>query len=272
MNSEIISNAEQFLSDENTRFEELVSAIEKSHHQAQVMNDEITSLKRESELLKGQLEEEKAQIEISKNKLISDARQEANEIIEQTQKDVAEILDSLRAEIKDAQSSSEKQEAQKSAREASRQLSEKSKENRENLRKQVSAAHKSKSLEAEDLVIGEYYHSDLYQIDGQILEVLPRENQAVLKSGVLTVNVPISSLSYISSDSQTQKEEFGKQSIEEKRQTQSIINERRNSVKTEIKLLGLVVSEALVKLDQFIDDIKSESCAGKGTGAKTSRT
>lgn len=269
---EIISAAENLISDENTKFEELVSAIEKSHQHAEVMTNEIASLKRESKLLQEQLEKEKEQIAISKNKLITDARQEADQIIQKTQNDVSKILDSLREEIKEAQSSSEKQNAQKSAREANRQLSEKAKINREKIAKHK-YDHKTKKLTIDNLMIDEYYHSDLYNIDGQISEILQDKKEVVLKSGVLTVNVPINSLSYISQDKQNKKNQYSKQSKTEKRQTQKIINERKNIMNTEIKLLGLTVPDALMQLDQFIDDAVLANISlvrivhGKGTGA-----
>lgn len=272
LKDEIISKAEQLLSDENIRFEELVAAIEKSHHKAQAMQDEIQSLKRESDKQKLALEAEQERINATKEQEVAAAKQEALTIVQTARQEVEQLLEQLRTEIHEAQSSVSKQAAQKSAKEIERKLSETGKELSAQIQTEQYSKHIDQELTAADIEIGEYYHSVLLNLTGQAMTKPDNKEQVSLKSGSMTINVPLASLR-IAEQKNTAINQYSQQAMTERHSTKKIISDRKSMFQSEIKLLGLTVDEALFKLDDFIDDAVLANIPfirivhGKGTGA-----
>lgn len=273
LHQEVIQAAQHLMSDENVKFEELVSAIEKSHQQTKKMQDEIEILERESIRLKEDLELEKKEIDASKNKEILQAKEEAYNIVEKAKLQVNKLLENLREEIKEAQHSHGKQRAQKSAKDISRKLSETSKNLGEEIHHNKFEQAIDKPLTTKDIKIGEYYHSVLLNVTGQAVELPDNKNQVAIKSGVMTVNVPLASLRKVKSKEVKLKEKYGKEARQASHSTKKIVNDRKMMFNPEIKLLGLTVAEALSLLDEFIDDAVLSNLPmirivhGKGTGA-----
>lgn len=270
LDESIIASAEQLLSDESVQFEELVSAIEKSHHQAKEMEDEIRSLKRESATLKENLEEEKQNIEAEKDHLLHKANQEARKIVEKAQEEVADILETIRQQIAESQNAFNRQETQKKAKNAERLLSELDKKLEKKNRKKN--RYHNRELSVEDIEVGSHYYSDLLQISGIAMSKPDAKKQIMLKSGVMTVNVPISSLRLVDEDNTNTNQKNTRIEQKFKNSTRDIISTRKQSFNSEIKLLGMTTAEALDELDRFIDDAVLANIPsirivhGKGTG------
>ncbi|HHU52564.1 MAG TPA: endonuclease MutS2 [Clostridiaceae bacterium] len=273
LNSEIIAAAEQLLSDENIKFEEMIAAIEASHQKAQTMQDEIQSLQRESLKQKQNLENERRQLIAAREKAINSAQQEAADIIQSARLEVDQLLTQLKADIAQAQSSKEKQNAQKSAREAERQLSESGKKIELEICNNQKNSQLDPALTAEDIIAGEYYYSVLFNITGQALTKPDNKDQVSLKSGTLTINVPLSSLRLADKDRNNFQTTYSEQARTERNSTRKIISERKMMFESELKLLGCTVDEALYKMDEFIDNAVLANIPvirivhGKGTGA-----
>ncbi len=272
LDEKIIAAAEQLISDESVQFEELVAAIEKSHHQAKKMEDEIAALERESLLLKKSLEDEKREVETQKKLLLQKANQEAEQIIVDAQAEVASILQELRAQVSVAQSGSEQQKAQKSAKNSERLLNELSIQlEKESL--QLNHKSKPKKLRDKDIVIGNQYYSDLLQAAGIVMSEPDSKHQVILKSGVMSVNVPVSSLSPVDENNTNTNQKNTLLEKQFRNSARKIISKRKNNFSPEIKLLGLTTAEALAELDHFIDDAVLANMPqirivhGKGTGA-----
>ena len=273
LKSDIILAAKQLISDENIKFEELVAAIEASHHKAQTMQDEIRSLQRKSLTQKQNLENERKQLIADRDKAIADAHQEAADIIQSARREVELLLTQLKTDISQAQSSTEKQIAQKSAREIERQLSEGAKKIEIEILKKSKDNQLDQTLSAEDIVIGEYYHSILFNITGQALNKPDNKDDVSLKSGTMTINVPLSSLRFVDKSSSNSQNVYSLQTRTERNATAKIISERKMLFESELKLLGSTVDEALYKMDEFIDNAVLANIPvirivhGKGTGA-----
>ncbi|NLJ69857.1 MAG: endonuclease MutS2 [Clostridiaceae bacterium] len=270
---EIIAAAEQLVSDENIKFEEMVAAIEASHHKAQKMKDEIQSLQRESLKQKQNLENERKELVAAREEAIVNAQQEATEIIQSARLEVEQLLTQLRAEIKQAQSSNEKQNAQKSAKEIERKLSEKAKNIEIEMYQKSKDSKPDQTLSAEDIVVGEYYHSVIFNITGQALTKPDNRDEVSLKSGMMTINVPLASLRLADKNWNDSQNIYSEQARTERNATRKIISERKMMFESELKLLGYTVDEALYQMDEFIDNAVLANIPvirivhGKGTGA-----
>lgn len=267
----IIEAAKELVSDENTRFEELVAAIEKSHQEARRLEDELKVLAREEQVQKEQLGKEKAKLQQEKQRLISTAQQEAQSVITRAQAEVEEMLEDIRQNIKKAQLGSDWQDLQKQAKNAERILAEKNHKLSHQIRQGQKKHREGKALKPDQINIGKSYYSNLYGLTGQVVEILSNK-EAILKSGVMTVNVPLSSLEPV--ELKTGKEQTKHQN---KKITgdgmRQIVSRKTGSFRPEIKLLGLTVAEALTALDDYLDDAVLSNAAsvrivhGKGTGA-----
>ena len=273
LKAEIISAAEQLISDENIKFDELVAAIEVSHHKAQIMQDEIRSLQRESLKQKQNLENERKELVTAKEKAIAAAQQEAAEIIQSARLEVDQLLTQLKTDIKQAQSSNEKQIVQKSAREIERQLSENAKKIETEMYRNSHDSQFDQTLVAEDIVVGEYYHSNLFNITGQALTKPDNKEEVSLRSGAITINVPLASLRLTNKIQNNSQSIYSQQARAERNATGKIISERKLMFESELKLLGFTVDEALYMIDEFIDNAVLANIPvirivhGKGTGA-----
>lgn len=267
----IIAAAKDFVSDENTRFEELVAAIEKSHQEARRLEDELQSLAREGKLQKEQLDKEKAKIQQEKEKLVSAAQQEAQDIIDSAQAEVAEILDELRLKIKDAQAGVDWQDLQKQVKNAERILTEKNHDLSRQIRQKQKETRSGQSLKVDQIRLGETYYSKQFALTGQVVEILD-DQEVIFKSGVMAVNVPISSLELADPehDKDYRKTPPKRSPRDGMRQ---IVSQKAGNFQPEIKLLGLTVAESIALLDSYLDDAVLANATsvriihGKGTGA-----
>ena len=88
----IIQNATEHLSEENIKFEDIISNLEKSRQEAERERQIIKKYKLDSEMLKKELEEEKERISKTKQKLTENANREAKKILEQAKKEAEEII------------------------------------------------------------------------------------------------------------------------------------------------------------------------------------
>lgn len=95
ISEDIIRNAKQLVSDENTHFEEVVAQLERSRIEYDKLNEEARALKAEQEQLKAELEKEKQRIEATKDSEFERARIEAMRIVENCRMESDKLLDEL---------------------------------------------------------------------------------------------------------------------------------------------------------------------------------
>ncbi|MGN0692072.1 MAG: endonuclease MutS2 [Oscillospiraceae bacterium] len=95
ISEDIIRNAKELVSDENTHFEEVVAQLERSRIEYDKLNEEARALKAEQEQLKADLEKEKQRLEASKDSEFERARIEARRIVENCRMESDKLLDEL---------------------------------------------------------------------------------------------------------------------------------------------------------------------------------
>lgn len=116
MSGEIIDSAQELVSEENKRFEQVVEDLEKSRQELEALKADIVKEQEKTKLLTLQIEKERAEAEKAKEFEISKARQQAMSIVEEVRFEadlLMEDLEKLRRE-KDKADFSERVKASRS--------------------------------------------------------------------------------------------------------------------------------------------------------------
>ena len=249
----IIDRARSLISEEGQRFEELVSAIEESHREARDIEERIARLQQEAVDVNNSLLLARDKLEKEHDQVLSEAREEASELLDAAREEIDRLLRETKEQSLDHRVASE----------ARGRLSEISKKYQ--MRKRITPVASDGPLTAESLVVGEKYRSRSMAVEG-VLRALPdAKGQVVLEAGSFRVTVPFTDLA------RAKREKAAKKTRTEHSATlRSDIVMRAGA---ELMLLGKRVDEALILLDQFIDDAVLAGLSplrivhGKGTGA-----
>ena len=269
----IIADAEALISDEGAQFEELVAAIEQSHHQAATMRDEIETLRREAEELRDNLEADRAKFEQRKKEQQIKAKEEAYRILTEAEREAADMLEEFKQSMKHAKHSSVSE-----LHDIKRGIDEK----RTKLSEELGEAHLKQGVDRvllpEDIVVGQRYEAVGLGIEGVAVAPPDNKDQVQLQNGTITVSVPIKALrpqqeAKPSGPSRRDRRRRKSASAPRGSATAKMMEEKHSSVQSELKLLGFRVDEALRELDSFLDDAvltgitSARIVHGKGTGA-----
>lgn len=261
----IIEQAKSLLSDEGLRFEELVSAIEKSRVEADRMRDEIVALHDQAERDRLKLEQERQAFQEKSKSIVQQAREEARELYETAQHEIDELLEQTRQAMKE-QDAYARHEGMTRARHKARS-------GRSRIEGEIGRATLSASggeVPAQ-LIVGQEYTAPALGMTGRLVEGPDNRGQCVIQSGAMKVSVPAEGLR-LPRPEQPQPESAKNQGAR-KRAKETLTMNRTMTMSTEIQLLGQTVEEALQTLDKYLDDAVLAGISsvrivhGKGTGA-----
>lgn len=256
----IIERSKEMLSDENIKFEDILTGIEKSRQTAEKDSEETGRMKREIEELKRQLEKEREKIEKQKDKIYDRAREKAEKIIERAQEETEEMLAQMRA----AQKEKDQQEAIRAVAELKRELGLKQKKTGKKPQNRTAPQIKRKSLNINNIKLGATVILDDIGDKGSVLSINKKDNTVVVQVGIMKV---------------TSKVENLREAEEEKTKIPKTVKGyssggglRSGAVKTEKDLRGMLLEEALLEADKFLDEASMAGLEtvsiihGKGTG------
>ena len=250
-----IHKAKEYLSQDNIRFEDVLSDIEKNRTQAEKEKDEAAILKSEIEKLKIEIKKEKERINKEKSNIIAKAKEEARAIVMNTRYESEELLDRLKELYKqglDANNEKSLQEARAGIR------------NLDNIEGGLVESFVSHEyLEApKNLKPGETVLMINLNQKATVLDEPDSDGQVTVQAGIMKVKVNTKQLKRVDE----QKESLDK--INRVR----VAGVKSSAVKLELDLRGLNVEEAIDKVDKYIDDAviaglhEVSIIHGKGTG------
>ncbi len=257
----IIDKARALISDEGTRFEQLVSAIEQSHREARAMEEEIDRLRLETVRAKETLEMEREALSEERERLLSRAREEAASLLDETRTEIDLLLEEMRREA-----ASDAVGDHRVASEARGRLA--SIEKKYKMRS--SAGYDADTLvDPATLRLGESYEARSLGVSGILRELPDSKEQVVLESGSFKVTVPVSELR----PARKQREQKRRRRPSKNETSSSLRSDIVMRASTELMLLGKRVDEAIGEIDLFLDDALLAGLSpvrivhGKGTGA-----
>lgn len=248
----IIEHARSLISQEEQDVAGLIASLETSNVLAQRKQEEAEASLQEIQSKLNALEEERAKIEASAEKIRRKAEEEALEIIRQARQESEDILQELR------QMHLDNARAQAEAQEKRKKLSEKE----DKLAAKVTKGPKVLTNKVKKVKIGEDVYVPKFTQHGTVLTLPDKNGNLQLQIGIMKVTVNIEEL-----QQSAKAKESGKTMVHK------ISSSKTENIKSELDLRGLMVEEALDKVDKYLDDAYLSSLAqvriihGKGTGA-----
>lgn len=249
----VIQNAAERLSEENIKFEDVISNLEKSRQEAENERQLVEKYKRDAEILKQELEEEREKIRITKQKLTENANREAKKILEKAKKEAEDIID----EIKKARKMKSEQDMNRALNEARTNIN-KNIKNRDMA--QVAKPVTNNDIPKKLIRGNEVEILDISQ-KGTVVVPPNADGNVVLQVGIMKITSHISNLRLLKT-SAPKKQAASRHG--------SVL--KTASIKTEIDLRGFMLDDALFATEKYLDEAymagleKVTVIHGKGTG------
>ncbi|HHU07790.1 MAG TPA: endonuclease MutS2 [Clostridiaceae bacterium] len=260
----IIARAQDLISDEGAQFEELVASIEKSHQEAKRMREEIEALRAEAKTAREELAAEEIKLEDKRQQILDQAKIEAAELYIQAEQDVEQLLAELKQKINQDAGHHIISEARGQIRQAQEKIAGQRQKDR-------LIRHAGQPLSADDIQPGQVYDAPALGLSGTVEGYPDNKGNVVLRSGQMQVTVPVTALTWPEKKSEPKKQR--KPAAGSKENAGRITADRRYRMGTELMLLGKLVEDALLELDNYLDDATLAGLNtvrivhGKGTGA-----
>jgi len=250
----IIDSAKEFLSQEDERFEDILTDLEISRKSAIIEKERAEAFRRDAEVLKKDFEKQKSRLEDQKAKIITEAKNEALRITESAKSDADKIIRDM----------------QKLAEGANmRELDDKRRQLRERLSEMEEAAYnrpeKKLAPITRPLVEGDRVFIHSLGQSATVVKKPDASGDMTVQAGIMKIRVKLTDV--VLDESRVEEKPVQKQ------YTQSVKKNKAQTATTSIDLRGNMVNEALESLDKYLDDAylsglkKVEIIHGKGTGA-----
>ncbi len=240
----IINRAKELVKSDSKDVNDMITALENHTTNARKYEEETQEALQEAERLQQELQNNHEQYQEYKEKLHKEARNEANRIIKQSEIKAEEIIDELNKMKESGAKNLEEHEIIAK---------------RKNLRDsyyQESLKQHIENEKVETFNVGDNVDVLSYGQKGEILSI--EKDEAIVQMGILKMNIPLKEL---------KKRKKEKISRPVSRRT------GKTAVKSSLDLRGQRYEEALIKLDQYLDQVLLSSYSqveiihGKGTGA-----
>jgi len=258
LDSAIIDRAKEFLSQEDVRFEDVISSLEKNRQIAEQEKEKAIAYKREIEQLKNELSRQKEKLLSQKNQILDEARREARKIIAEAQEEAEEMI----KELQRIQAEREEAERNKAIEQARMKLRAKMNEIDESL-SEAAFPKERYAKPPNNLKPGDSVLIVNLNQKGSVLKAPEPNGEVQVQAGILKINVHLSNLRLLEDDSY--KESLNNIS------KRNAIN-KSATVSTELDIRGQVLEEAILNAEKFLDDAVLASLKqvtiihGKGTG------
>ncbi|EGQ2912875.1 endonuclease MutS2 [Staphylococcus pseudintermedius] len=242
----IINHAKSMIGQDEQEINEMIASLEKNAKRVDDHRIELDRLVREASQIHNDLSRAYEQYQNMESRLIEEAKDKANQRVKAAMEEADDILKSLR-DMRD----------QKGAEVKEHELIDQ--------RKRLEDQYEAKSIKQnvqkqkwDEIKAGDEVKLLSYGQKGEVLEVLSDE-EAVVQMGIIKMKLPLSDL---------EKKEKAKE------QPKKVVTRtNRSTVKMELDLRGYRYDEAMVALDQYLDQAVLSNYEdvyiihGKGTGA-----
>jgi DNA mismatch repair protein MutS2 len=263
LSERVISRANDILSDEDIRFEDVITDLETARASARRDADENERMKRELKDLRKQLEKERIKLKENKSRILDEAHREAKIIVMDAKSEANEIIRELEAMRQKGIKAGDIQGKTAKAKE-------KLKQREDTIDEKMKKAAKPKQTFVEppkNLKPGELVKIvDLNQ-EAVVLKVPDKSGNVRVEAGIIKMDVHITNLRRIDNDKQQQKAMADKY-VQSTRSFES----KTQNVSTETDVRGQYPEEAWANTEKFLDDCYLAGISpvrivhGKGTG------
>lgn len=246
LNMKVIQKAKSMIGQDEQEINEMIASLESNSKRVDEQRIELDYLLREAQDIHDALAKQYEQYQNHEKQLMNEAKEKANQRVKSATKEADDILKELR-ELRD----------QKGADVKEHELIDK--------KKQLDDQYEAKSLKQnvqkkkwDEINAGDEVKVLTYGQKGEVLELIDH-NEAVVQMGIIKMKLPL--------------EDLEKTKKTKSEPTKMIKRENRQSIKMELDLRGYRYDEAMVAVDQYLDQAVLSNYEqvyiihGKGTGA-----
>ena len=255
----VIERANELLSDENIKFEDILTDLEQNRAQAQSDKEYALRMKKELTSLRSEIEKERKKLKENKARILDEARREAKIIVMDAREEANSVIKEL----------------EKLKKQTSKNVDTKISAAREKLKKKedtldsaMAKAAKPKQIfrkELKNLKIGETVKIDDMDQEASVMR-LPDKNGIVrVQAGIINMDVHISNLTRVS-------DKTSKDLADKYVKSSSVYISKTKDAETKLDLRGQMLEEARMNTEKFLDDCYLAGISpvtivhGKGTG------
>lgn len=242
----IINKAKTMIGTDEQEINNMIESLEKNSKRVDEQRIELDRLVKEAQTTHDELEKQYQQYQNYEKSLMDEAKEKANQRVKSATKEADAILKELR-ELRDKKGADVKE----------HELIDK--------KKQLDDQYEAKSIKQnvqkqkyDKIQAGDEVKVLSYGQKGEVLELVGDE-EAVVQMGILKMKLPIEDLEKMKKKKETP--------------TKIVTRANRQTVKTELDLRGYRYEDALIELDQYLDQAVLSNFEqvyiihGKGTGA-----
>ncbi len=242
----IINRAKTMIGTDEQEINNMIESLEKNSKRVDEQRIELDRLVKEAQTTHDELEKQYQQYQNYEKSLMDEAKEKANQRVKSATKEADAILKELR-ELRDKKGADVKE----------HELIDK--------KKQLDDQYEAKSIKQhvqkqkyDKIQAGDEVKVLSYGQKGEVLELVGDE-EAVVQMGILKMKLPI--------------EDLEKMKKKKEKPTKMVTRANRQTVKTELDLRGYRYEDALIELDQYLDQAVLSNFEqvyiihGKGTGA-----
>ncbi|MCR4719107.1 MAG: endonuclease MutS2 [Firmicutes bacterium] len=256
----IISRASEILSDEDVKFEDVITDLEMSRAEARTEKEYAKRVKRELSEMKEEMEKERKKIKDSKARILEDARREAKILIMEAREEANSVikeLERMRIEGKVTDLSDKTQKSRNKLKTYEDKLDRKIKNNEKPKKKAFKPPQNLKEGESVEIL-------DLEQT-ATVVKKPDSKGMVRVQAGIMKLDVNISNLKRIEDKSAKElSDKYVKSTV--------AFASKSRDVSPQVDVRGQTLDEALMNVEKFIDDCYLAGISpvtvihGKGTG------
>ena len=261
LDERVIDRANDILSDEDIKFEDVITDLEQNRARARQDADEARKMKNELKDLRRQVEAERIKVKESKSRILDEARREAKIL-------VMDAKDEANAIIRDLEKMRQKGITTGTFDKKTAKMREKLNKREDSIDEQMARAAKPKktfSNPPKDLKPGTLVKIVDMNQEATVLKEPDKNGNVRVQAGIIKMDVHITNLK--KAEQSNTKELADKYA----RSTRAFESKSKN-VSTEVDVRGQTLDEAWMNVEKFLDDCYLASISpvsiihGKGTG------
>ncbi len=257
LGGEIIDHAQSLIDSENTRFEDVISTLEKQRIKAEEELLKASKAKEESLIHKDAVENERKLIESRREKILTEARRDAQKIYEQAKNEADRIVREMQKLLNESASANRGkiEEGRRSLKHSSDDIAGK-------ITGDVFKNKTEKKLKAENIKLGQVVSVTTMDQIGEVMTLPDKKGELFVMVGSLRIKTNVSTLAPAKKP---------KKKVESTSYISSS-GSPLSDIKPEIDLRGQTANDALIMVDKYLDDAYRAHFElvsiihGKGTG------
>ena len=257
LSASVLDRARALLNEDDIKFEDVLVDLEENRRSAEADREAAARYRREVQLYRNTMEKEYQKLDQKREKMLEDARKKARALIEEAQDEVDEMLH----EVQELRKKEDRNALEGALQKTKGNLKKKREKLHESGQKPVSGT----PVRASDLILGmEVYVPELD--DTAYVQTLPdADGNMKLQAGIMTITTNIKDVRLPQKQSSSKKERSGGM--------RKGTHLKSSSFSTELDLRGMLVEEAEMEVDRYLDQAVMNGLAtvtlihGKGTGA-----